>query len=81
MASGLAAARAIDGQLRGRRHALPDYARRVEAEFTGYLESHANYYGREYRWPNSLFWRRRHTATPAERLPSLKTTRKPPEFV
>ena len=38
LASGLAAAKSIDGELRGRRHALHDYARQVEAEFSIYLE-------------------------------------------
>ena len=54
LASGLAAAETIDGELRGRRHALHDYARQVEAEFSIYLEA-PDHYGRE-RWPDSPFW-------------------------
>jgi 2-polyprenyl-6-methoxyphenol hydroxylase-like FAD-dependent oxidoreductase len=59
--SGLAAARALDASFRGDRRALDDYADRVEAAFHNYLQARADFYGRERRWPDSPFWRRRHT--------------------
>jgi flavin-dependent dehydrogenase len=58
--SGLMAAEAINGLLRGHRPAFLEYAREVESEFVHYLAMRSNYYDRERRWPNSPFWRRRH---------------------
>ena len=40
--SGLMAAQAIDGHLRGQRQAFGRYARKVAAEFTGYLAMRAD---------------------------------------
>jgi len=57
--SGLAAARAVDAHHRGDRRALDQYSRWIEAEFTDYLRTRAEYYSRERRWPHSPFWRRR----------------------
>ena len=58
--SGLMAAAAIDRYLRGNQRALISYASEVEEEFAIYLKLRTDYYGRERRWPNSAFWRRRH---------------------
>lgn len=63
--SGLAAARALDASFRGEWGALDDYAHRVGVEFRDYLRARADYYGRERRWPDSPFWRRRHRAEDA----------------
>jgi flavin-dependent dehydrogenase len=60
--SGLMAATAIDGHLGGHQQALADYALQVQSEFTHYLEMRAIHYGREQRWPDSPFWRRRHAS-------------------
>ena len=70
--SGLMAAQAIDGQLRGQRHALGRYARQVAAEFAVYLAMRTEYYGRERRWPDSPFWRRRLALGPAGRFKPRK---------
>jgi len=60
--SGLMAAAAIDDHFRGNQRALARYARQVEYEFGRYLALRADYYGRERRWPDSPFWRRRHSS-------------------
>lgn len=57
--SGLEASRAINARYQGDRLALERYARWVEHEFSTYLEDRDEYYGRERRWPESAFWRRR----------------------
>jgi flavin-dependent dehydrogenase len=38
----------------------------VEREFDGYLRARAGYYAEERRWPESEFWRRRHSAAEAD---------------
>jgi hypothetical protein len=58
--SGLRAARAVDDFLRGDRPALVRYREEIESGFDDYLRVRAGYYGRERRWPESIFWRRRH---------------------
>ena len=60
--SGLAGAKAVDAHLRGGRTALDSYARRMKSVFLDYLDTRAEYYRREWRWPDRPFWRRRHTA-------------------
>jgi len=59
--SGLAAARAIAGHLRGNSRSIGEYGQHVDDEFADYMVGHSHYYGRERRWPESPFWRRRHT--------------------
>ncbi len=68
--SGLMAAEAIDGRLRGHPEALALYARQVEHGFIRYLEMYGDYYCRERRWPNSPFWRRRHAPAQASAIPT-----------
>jgi flavin-dependent dehydrogenase len=58
--SGLAAAATIDDSLRGHRLALDHYAAQVITQYSEYLVERAKYYAREQRWPNSIFWLRRH---------------------
>lgn len=60
--SGLAGAKAVDAYLRGNTMALNSYARWVKSVFVDYLETRAEYYRRECRWPDRPFWRRRRAA-------------------
>jgi flavin-dependent dehydrogenase len=48
-----------DGDLRS---AMAGYARRAREEYRAYLARRATHYGREQRWPDSVFWRRRRSA-------------------
>jgi 2-polyprenyl-6-methoxyphenol hydroxylase-like FAD-dependent oxidoreductase len=57
--SGLRGAHAIIEHRRGRKDALREHAAQVQAGFEQYLRARAWYYGRERRWPHSLFWQRR----------------------
>jgi flavin-dependent dehydrogenase len=41
--------------------AMPGYAQFVNRSFESFLSSKHRYYGREKRWPQSLFWSRRHS--------------------
>lgn len=54
------AAYATSDHLQGKAGALEKYARLVERDFEGYLDSRATYYRQETRWSSSPFWRRRH---------------------
>lgn len=57
--SGINAARAIQNYFAGDDTALQDYAVEVQREFDNYLLMRSEYYGRETRWPHSIFWQRR----------------------
>jgi flavin-dependent dehydrogenase len=59
--SGRQASRAIQDHWKGDETALPIYARAIEEGFDHFLRTRAQYYGRERRWPQSAFWRRRQT--------------------
>jgi len=59
--SGLIAGRAIERWTRGRSDAFVEYERHVHDEFDSYLKTRAMHYARERRWPDSTFWRRRHS--------------------
>jgi flavin-dependent dehydrogenase len=58
--SGLAAARAVVAHLLGDRKALDDYASMIAMDFEADMSARAEYYDREWRWPRSRFWERRH---------------------
>lgn len=60
MGTGFYAASAIVDSLAGRRDALPVYRRIIEQAYAQYLILHREYYAIEQRWPDELFWRRRH---------------------
>jgi flavin-dependent dehydrogenase len=60
--SGIRAADAIDRALYGDDKGLNEYRTWTHASFSDYLESRANYYRAEQRWPASPFWQRRHAA-------------------
>jgi flavin-dependent dehydrogenase len=62
--TGQAAAAAVDEYLRGRPR-LEAYSRQVIASFEADLQDRTVYYRRERRWPNSPFWRRRHSLNTA----------------
>jgi flavin-dependent dehydrogenase len=57
--SGLILAQAIDSSLTGDATVLQDYAASVEADYDACLETRAQYYAAETRWPSSPFWQRR----------------------
>jgi flavin-dependent dehydrogenase len=65
LTSGMAAAEAIDGCLAGRPAAAVEYPQSLSAALHRYSVAHAAYYGRERRWPQSTFWRRRIQPSPA----------------
>jgi flavin-dependent dehydrogenase len=57
--SGLLAAQAIECSRAGDHRELHRYAVAIENNFAKYLVVREKYYGREIRWPNSPFWKRR----------------------
>ena len=57
--AGLSAARAIDDHLQGVPGVLAEYAHDIEMMFAADLQDWAEYYGRERRWRDAPFWRRR----------------------
>jgi flavin-dependent dehydrogenase len=57
--SGLLAAQAIECSRAGDPRELHRYAVTIENNFAKYLVVREKYYGRETRWPNSPFWKRR----------------------
>jgi flavin-dependent dehydrogenase len=59
--SGLIAGRAIKRWTGGRSDAFVEYERYVDNEFDSYLKAREMHYARERRWPESTFWRRRHS--------------------
>jgi flavin-dependent dehydrogenase len=60
MSSGIDAGEAVHRCLTDNRSTLREGDDRTEQAFERYARQHAHYYGRERRWPDSLFWRRRH---------------------
>jgi hypothetical protein len=58
---GQRAGESIQAHWQGDDAALTDYAKSVDQSFEGYLQARGRYYGREQRWAQSVFWRRRHT--------------------
>ena len=58
--SGLAAAATIEAVLQGQQAAVLDWSVRNRHQFDRYLRTRQAYYSLERRWPDSVFWRRRH---------------------
>ncbi|MFY3740322.1 MAG: flavin-dependent dehydrogenase [Candidatus Nitrosomirales archaeon] len=58
--SGINAAQSIISYYNGQRNSLQDYANHVVKGFSQYLLDRTDYYQREDRWSDSVFWRRRH---------------------
>ena len=62
LASGIYAGEAVSGHLAGEAAAMDKYDIRAYDAFREYSRLRAVYYGRERRWPQSVFWQRRHAA-------------------
>ena len=62
LASGIRAGEALNRHLAGEAAAIGEYDSRANEVFREYSRLRAVYYGREQRWPQSVFWRRRHAA-------------------
>jgi flavin-dependent dehydrogenase len=60
LASGIRAGEALDGRLAGEVTAMGEYDRKANEVLRAYAQLRGVYYGREQRWPQSVFWRRRH---------------------
>jgi flavin-dependent dehydrogenase len=60
--TGLAAAEAVDRQLRGWDDALPGYLQTLAGIEAAYRRHLRTWYQGETRWPNAPFWQRRHSA-------------------
>jgi flavin-dependent dehydrogenase len=74
--TGLQAAEAVHECISGDVEALLRYATQLDDNFDRYLAVRGRYYMRETRWPDSLFWQRRHIATTPIRLPKTKNKSK-----
>jgi flavin-dependent dehydrogenase len=71
LGAGLLAADVVGEVSRGTAGALDGYAHQVARGFEAYLRARAEYYGREQRWPDSVFWRRRrHPVRSADPVPT-----------
>lgn len=57
--SGIRSARAIDEHLAGRDQSSAQYAMEIGQGFEHYLIKRTDYYQRENRWPDAIFWQRR----------------------
>ena len=64
--SGVLASYAIGDFFRGKTSGLEKYEALLKREFENYLAPRAEYYRREKRWANSVFWQRRHERTQVE---------------
>lgn len=64
MESGCRAAGAMHEHWNGDKTALSRYAQYVNQRFASFLSARELHYGREQRWPHSVFWRRRQTGSP-----------------
>jgi flavin-dependent dehydrogenase len=62
LATGIRAGDTLDSYLAGETAAMSEYAIRANDVFEEYARLHSVYYGREQRWPQSVFWQRRHAA-------------------
>ena len=60
LGGGFYAASAIVDSFAGSRDALPAYMRIIEQAYAQYLIVHQETYALERRWPDELFWKRRH---------------------
>jgi len=62
LASGISAGEALHRCLSGEAAALGEYGSGAQRVFAEYARQHYVYYGRERRWPQSVFWQRRQAA-------------------
>lgn len=72
--SGKLGAFAVLDLLRGVATGFERYRAHVEREYAEYLRTRAWFYGRERRWPNAEFWRRRHCVAAGEPESTLART-------
>jgi len=63
LASGMRASHVIRAYFSGRKSSFEDYAAFIEKSFYHYVTMRNNYYRAENRWPESPFWKRRHSLT------------------
>jgi len=63
LASGMRAGETLHRCLAGEAAAMDEYDLRANEAFRAYSRLRAVYYDREQRWPQSVFWRRRHDVT------------------
>src|SRR5262245_43492552 len=61
LASGIRAGEALNGHFAGDLGAMREYDIAANDVFREYWRLRAVYYGREQRWPQSVFWKRRHS--------------------
>jgi flavin-dependent dehydrogenase len=64
LASGMLAGEDLDRLLAGDASAMSERETRAHALFREYARQREVYYGHEQRWPQSIFWRRRHADAP-----------------
>jgi flavin-dependent dehydrogenase len=67
LSSGIRAGEALSGRFPCEVAAIGKYDIKVNDSFREYSRLRAVYYGREQRWPQSVFWQRRHTASSEHR--------------
>jgi len=72
--SGVLASYAIGDFFKGNKSGLEKYEVLLKREFESYLATRAEYYRREKRWANSVFWQRRHERVAAEPDKSRQST-------
>jgi flavin-dependent dehydrogenase len=75
LTTGVEAGEALHRCLTDARSTLRQCDDRTQHRFGRYARQHALYYGRERRWPDSVFWRRRHGVAGAEGSPEKSTQR------
>ncbi|MGW7312892.1 tryptophan 7-halogenase [Streptomyces sp. NPDC054854] len=76
--TGMRAGQAVHDHLGGDRTALTHYATELDAITAVHLRNRRTFYGLEHRWPRHAFWRRRHTAAPADPARGRPNTRPDP---
>ena len=59
--SGIRAVQAIEGHFGGSTETSEQYVLELEQSFSDYMIKRTDYYLREKRWPNAVFWQRRQT--------------------
>ena len=72
--SGVLASYAIGDFFRGNISGLEKYEALLKREFENYLATRADYYRREMRWANSVFWQRRHEQILIKPDPPIQST-------
>ena len=58
---GILAGKAVLAKFYGNTESFKEYANWINSQFLSYLRMRKAFYGREQRWPESPFWRRRHS--------------------